>query len=208
MKNQVTIKNHLDAARQHKIRAAAHFFFKQEGVAFYKEYSFSKENALKPSNVNYYFNDAKGIFNKLKIKNTAVFFEQIEPILNDFNTDGVQKMEQLVVSYLNLLFEKPDFAVYVMDELLKDFSAAESNFAGMWPVADSLFIKQLEGLKGRGKIRKNPVQFMVNLVGMVLLPIVVRDQDSLSAPFSNDDFNLLIDERKKFLSLWISSMSQ
>lgn len=111
-----------------------------------------------------------------------------------------------MLEYINLLLEKPDFAIFLLNELLSESSKIDVIVIRKEQLCNSYFQTQLLELKKSRLNNFNPVQLLLNLIGMILLPIVSTELNSHSAIIVNRQFNNMICERKKLVPLWISSM--
>lgn len=209
MKNVAkTIRNHIEEVRQHKVIAAVQFFFKQKDYSTFKIWDFRQENDSNLSIVNYYFHDKERIFNKLICQNTIALFNTLQPVLSDREKTAVEKFEFIVLEYINLLLEKPDFAIFLLNELLSESNKIDVIVIKKEKLLNSYFLIQLLELKKSRLNKFNPVQMLLNLIGMILLRIVSTDFYTKSTVIINKQFTEMIDERKKLLPLWISSMVQ
>lgn len=208
MKAEKNIRNHIEEVRQQKVIAAAKFFFKQKDYSTYKIWDVRPVDDSNLSVVNYYFHNKERIFNKLIYQNTIALFNILQPILSDREKTAIEKFEFIVLEYINLLLEKPDFAIFLLNELLSESTKIDVIVIKKEQLLNSYFLIQLLELKKSRLNNFNPVQMLLNLIGMILLPIVSTDFYSKSTVIINKQFTEMIDERKRLLPLWISSMFQ
>jgi hypothetical protein len=73
-------------------------------------------------------------------------------------------------------------------------------------LVNSNFAKQLQSLQAEGKIAFQPVHLLWNLLGMIIFPILTRPQVLHMNYFNEDEFQQLMQERKKLIPNWINSI--
>ncbi|PBJ07991.1 TetR/AcrR family transcriptional regulator [Flavobacterium sp. ACN6] len=208
MKAEKTIRTYMEETRQQKIIAAAKFFFTLKDYSSYKTWDISSYNETNPSLVNYYFHNKTRIFNKVIFQNVMVLFNTLHEVLDDRKKTAVEKIEFLVLEYTHLLLEKPDFAIFLLNEIVSESDKIDVLVIMKEKLFNSCFQLQLLELRKSRLNNFNPGQMLLNLIGMVLLPIVSTAFHSHSAVVVNRQFYTMIGERKKLLPLWISSMVQ
>jgi hypothetical protein len=70
-----------------------------------------------------------------------------------------------------------------------------------------VFIRQIKDEIAAGNIREiNPMQFIINLLGLVIFPFVASPLIYKMGNLSNKEFEVLMQERKKMIPIWIKSM--
>ncbi|STO18972.1 transcriptional repressor BetI [Flavobacterium hibernum] len=208
MKAEKTIRNHIEEIRQQKIIAASRFFFKQKNYASHKVWDVRKENDGSALLTNYYFNNKQKVLQKVIVQNTIMLFNVLAPVLNSREKTVIQKIEFIVLAYIDLLLEKPDFAAFILNELLSDSSKIDVIAIKREYLLNSYFMMQILELKKESKNKFNPVQQILNLIGMILLPLATVKRFANSEITENRRYLVLLEERKKMLPLWTSCMFQ
>ncbi|CAD0007221.1 MULTISPECIES: hypothetical protein [Flavobacterium] len=192
MITQTTIKGQIQMARRRKIIAAVHFFFR------YKDFlGNKKENAIKQdtnvfSGMNYYFEQENWVFRERARHNSTLFFTEVLQTLNNAQSTTEQKLEQLVLKYVELLFEKPDFAAYLI--------------ANKTDLSLFCYQNRLEFMAIKKMITLysfNPFPVVISLIGMLLLPLAMTISPEDNQFSQVNEFDELIEDRKKLLPLWI-----
>lgn len=208
MKAEKTIRNHIEEIRQQKILAASKFFFKQKNYVSHKVWDVRKENDGSVLLTNYYFNNKQKVLQKVIVQNTIMLFNVLAPVLNSREKTVIQKIEFIVLAYIDLLLEKPDFAAFILNELLSDSSKIDVIAIKREYLLNSHFMLQILELKKESKNKFNPVQQILNLIGMILLPLASVRRFANSEITENRRYLVLLEERKKMLPLWTSCMFQ
>lgn len=196
----------MDASRQEKIICAARFFFTQKGYSATKLRDIAKKADSNLALVNYYFHSKQELFKLIASENIDTLFDKIEPALNDPATTVLQKIEFLTGHYIDLFMERPDFALFIINEFVVGSGTIHEGLLQRKLLINSVFVRQLLELEFRQKSNLNPIHLLLNLIGMLLLPLVMRESFHFSCSMSPNEFYRHMEERKKLLPLWISAM--
>lgn len=199
-----TIKSN-DSSTPEKIISAARLFFTQKGYSDKKLRDIAKEADSNLVLMNYYFHSKQKLFKLIAEENVDTLLDKIEPALNDPGTTVMEKIEFLARHYIDLFMERPDFALFIINEFVSGTLRIQESLLQRKVLLNSVFVRQLAELEFRQKSNLNPIHLIVNLIGMLLLPLVMRDSFHFSV-MSPDEFYSHMEERKKLLPLWISAM--
>lgn len=187
------------------IIAAKYVFFSEEHklsrLLDFRNDSISNQLKIKSSSRRRYQN-----LNSCKIRYLTVLLRVLEPQLNNKDVSVNQKIELLVSSFIELLFDKPDYALLLLDVLLSQSSKLDSINLRKENLFNSHFLIQFIELKKKGKRNFTPQQLLINLTGMILLPLVTTEVNSESAILKNGQLFAVIEQRKKMLPVWISAL--
>ena len=180
--------------------AAVDLFFKHKDFSGNSNGDIIKQDMRTLSGINYYFEQENWVFRERARSNMALFFAELLQTLNNTHSTAEQKMEQLVLKYVELLFEKPDFAAYLITNNFSDTYKSDLALSGYQDRLESMVISKTIALYSF-----NPFPVIISLIGMLLLPLTIiirpeEDQCSLA-----NEFEELIEDRKKLLPLWIQS---
>lgn len=193
--------------KEKKIIMAANFFFRQKNFVLPKHWVNHRAEITDTSVINYYSQEKRTNINSLCTENTALFFVELALVLNDPLTSLEQKIESIVLQYVDLLFENPDFAMAILHELLSEENKNKTENARMQFVLNSLFMKQL--YESKKKKNFNPIPLLINLIGMLLLPLAIKnDNFNSDFNFNSNQLKDLIEQRKKLLPIWIAANTE
>lgn len=199
---QNTIRGQIQMARRQKIIAAVHLFFRHKDFSGSEKEDFIKQNTTILSGINYYFEQENWVFRERARHNSALFFAEVLQTLNNTQATAEQKLEQFVLKYIELLFEKPDFAAYLITTISSVTNKADLRLSICRDGLESLLIRKMSALYSC-----NPVPLIISLIGMLLLPLVMIALPENDQFLDFHEFEDLIQERKKLLPLWIGSAS-
>lgn len=195
-----TIRGQIQTARRQKIIAAVDLFFKHKDFSGNSNGDIIKQDMRTLSGINYYFEQENWVFRERARSNRTLFFAELLQTLNNTHSTAEQEMEQLVLKYVELLFEKPDFAAYLITNNFSGTNISDLALSGYQDRLESMVISKTIALYSF-----NPFPVIISLIGMLLLPLTIiirpeEDQCSLA-----NEFEELIEDRKKLLPLWIQS---
>lgn len=199
---QNTIREQIQTVRRQKIIAAVDLFFRHKDFSGNRNGDVMKQDIRALSGINYYFEQENWVFRKRAQRNRAHFFAELLQTLNNTQITAEQKLEQLVLKYVELLFEKPDFAAYLIANISSVTKKTNLRLASAHDVLESRVIRKTKALYSG-----NPVPVIISLIAMLLLPLAMISFTENDPFLDFPAFEDLIEERKKFLPLWIRSAS-
>ena len=199
-----------DGDTERRILAAARAVFVRSGTAGARMQEIAAEAGVNQALLHYYFRSkdrlAEAVFQEVAGRLVPAVMKLLSSEL-----PLEQKIEQVVHLYIDNVRQTPFLPGYLLSELhhhperlrtLKDAIRDPAN-----ELARALFQKlgaQLQQQADAGAIRRiSPQQFVVNLIGLVVIPFVARPV--LTAAFGLDDatFDRFLDERRAELPAFI-----
>lgn len=202
MANQ-KVKKTKDLLTEEKIKEAARKVFQQKGYAAAKTRDIAEEAGINLALLNYYFRSKERLFETIMAETFTGFVQNLAAIFNDEQTSLEEKFELLAERYINFLITQPDIPIFIFSEL----GRGSSDFIKTIPIhqiiGNSVLIKQLEE-RTKGKI--NPVQFLINLLGLVIFPFIANPLLTKIGNLSAEHFEKMVLERKKMIPIWMKSM--
>lgn len=193
-----TIRKQIQTARRHKIIAAVDLFFRHKDFSGNNNGDITKQDMSALSGINYYFEQENWVFRGRAQDNTTLFFAELLQTLNNTQITEEQKLEQIVLKYVALLFEKPDFAAYLITNISVVTKKTNLGLASAQDVLESRVIRKTNALYSC-----NPVPVIISLIAMLLLPLAMISFTENDPFLDFPAFEDLIEERKKLLPLWI-----
>jgi AcrR family transcriptional regulator len=195
-------KKKTDKSTEEKIISAARKLFTQKGYDATKTRDIAHEAGINLALLNYYFRSKEKLFEIIMKENMGRFMEVISGIVNNEKTSIEQKIETLVSNYIDMLTLFPDMPLFVMNHLRHDAEKLEmrQKFMG------SYFMKQVQQAMKSGEIAPmHPMNMMLNIVGLTIFPFVGRHMFQNNSGITIEQFNALMQERKKLIPKWIAA---
>jgi len=192
-----------DGSTEEKIKDAARRLFMQKGFEATRTRDIATEAGINLALLNYYFRSKEKLFEIIVKENMGQFMEIISNIVNNETTTIHEKIEVLVANYIDMLTQFPDMPLFVMNSIKDDPERVKmrQRFHG------SYFMKQINEAIKMGKITPmNPMNIMLNIVGLTIFPFVARPMFLNRGGITVEQFDVLMQERKKLIPGWIKSM--
>lgn len=195
-----------DGDTERKILDAARTVFIRRGTAGARMQEIAEEAGVNQALLHYYF--------RTKERLAATVFREaaarlLPAVMGVFNSDAPlqAKIEQFVHVYIDTVRESPFLPGYVVSEMhhhperlraMLDSAAVEPA-----PIVARLRSKlgsELSALAKRGEIRPiSPEQFLLNMIGLVMIPFVARPMLGFVLGLDERQFARLLDERRSML---------
>ena len=143
------------------------------------------------------------------LENLQQFIEGIKEILNNRETSIEQKIEIIVTNYIDLFVQQPDLPLFVLHELRTHPKEIISKIDRDKFISKSYFMQQIKEAAKEGKVAPvNPLHFLMNIVGLTIFPFVASPVLRNIGGLNQQDFNSLMEERKKLIPKWIKAIMQ
>ncbi len=202
-----SIKNAADSSTEEKIKAAARTVFHKKGFAASRTRDIAEEAGINLALLNYYFRSKEKLFVMVMIETLTEFFGSVSVIINNPETTFEEKIEQFAAGYIDLIFREPDIPLFIMSEIRNNPEQLLQKVDIRNTVFNSVFIRQFAEAVEQGKIRdQNFLHFMMNFIGLIVFPFIAKPLLQAISGLTEEQFNGLIEERKKLIPVWIKAM--
>jgi AcrR family transcriptional regulator len=191
-----------DLNTEEKIKVAAAKIFEEKGFERTKNKDIADAAGINPALLNYYYRSKEKLFDAVLLDKIQAFFGLLFPVLNDPSVELFEKVEILVNTYFNLLKDNPHLAIFMMNELQNNKAGFSSILKSLPHLENTSIIQQFK--EANSSI--NPLQFMINLMSMTIFPFIVANALSEYGIFNKDEIDVIFEERRKMLPIWIRAM--
>lgn len=199
------ITNEKNASTEEKIKEAAKRVFTSKGYAATRTRDIAEESGYNLALINYYFRSKEKLFDIVMMEQLQVFVHSVSGMLDDHNTTLQQKITTLVEYYIDMLKENAGLPFFIMNEVNQNPQKLLTKIR--MEKQDLYFIKQWEEMAaGNNKMTVNPIHVFMNLLAMTVFPFVARPMMSIKIGLTQEQFNMLMDERKQLIPMWIAGM--
>lgn len=198
----------LDTSTEEKIKRAAKTVFTQKGYAAARTRDIAEEAGINLALLNYYFRSKERLFHIVMLESLQTFFYSMIIVLNDDKLSFEEKVHGFVDRYISLFQQQPELPFFVVSEVnnhpeifLKEMGVKEVIFR-------SSFFKELQERVSKNKNLKgvHPIQFMINIVSMVIFPFVGAPMIRMVGQMKQKDFDGLMEQRKQLVPKWVMGM--
>jgi len=202
-------KETANASTELKIKQAAQKVFMQKGYAAARTRDIAEAAGINLALLNYYFRSKEKLFDIIMLENLQHFIEGIKEILNNRKTSIEQKVEAIVTNYIDLLTRQPDLPLFILHELRTHPKEIVSKIDRDKFINKSYFMQQIKDAAKQGKIAPvNPLHFLINIISLTVFPFVASPVLQNIGGLNQQDFNALMEERKKLIPKWIKAIMQ
>jgi AcrR family transcriptional regulator len=196
-----------DSSTEDKIKNAAKIVFHKKGYAAARTRDIAEEAGINLALLNYYFRSKEKLFVLVMIETLTEFFGSVSVIINNHETTFEEKIEQFAAGYIDLIFREPDIPLFIMSEIRNNPEQLLQKVDIRNTVFNSVFIRQFAEAVEQGKIKdQNFLHFMMNFIGLIVFPFIAKPLLQAISGLTEEQFNALIEERKKLIPVWIKAM--
>jgi AcrR family transcriptional regulator len=200
-------QNGADDSTEEKIKAAARIVFHKKGFAAARTRDIAEEAGINLALLNYYFRSKERLFALVMIETLSEFFGSVALIINNPETSFEEKVEQFAAGYIDLIFREPDIPLFIMSEIRNNPEQLLQKVDIRNTVFNSVFTRQFGEAVEQGKIKdQNFIHFMMNFIGLIVFPFIGKPLLKAISGLTEEQFNTLIEERKKLIPVWIKAM--
>ena len=196
-----------DTTTELKIKNAARVVFHQKGFAATRTRDIAEAAGINLALLNYYFRSKKKLFDLIMLESLQQFTLSVSDVFNDEKTTFEHKLQVLCRRYIDMLTEHPDIPLFILSELRTNPNELISRIHIKENLLKSHFIKQFSEQVKSGKISAiAPLQFMMNLIGLIVFPFVASPIVKSIGDLSQEEFVKLMQERKALIPKWLNAM--
>src|SRR6185436_3056815 len=106
-----------DSTTEEKIKLAARKVFTKKGFSAARTRDIAEQAGINLSLLNYYFRSKEKLFHQVIMEKAQQIFGVLFPILNNDAISLDEKIDLIVVNYIELLKQNPDLPMFVLSEL-------------------------------------------------------------------------------------------
>ncbi len=196
---QEAIPNELST--EEKIKEAARKVFLRKGYAATRTRDIAEESGINLALINYYFRSKEKLFQQIMLEKATQLFGILQPIMQNQESSLDTKIDQIVVTYLDMLMANPDLPIFVLSEIRHNPANLQSLISLRAIISNSSFARQLR----EKQAAIHPIQFMLSMLGMCIFPFIAQPmiEKELTPEVS---YKAIIEQRKKLLPIWIKNM--
>ncbi len=189
---------------EQQIINAAREVFQKKGFSATRTRDIASAAGINLALLNYYFRSKKKLFDIIMMESLKGMLGTLEGVLNQPETSLFEKIENLVVNYINFLQKNSDIPLFILSELRSNPQNFANNIGFKKVYTNSLFLKQIQESVKKGEIISiHPLQLMMNLIGMTIFPFAGSTLFQAIGNLSDKAYSELMEERKKIIPQWM-----
>jgi AcrR family transcriptional regulator len=196
----------MESSTEERIKEAARKLFTQKGFAATRTRDIAEEAGINLALLNYYFRSKQKLFDLVMMENFQQFIKGITVNFTDETMTFDQRIERIVVAYVDMLTRLPDLPMFILNEIRGNPSKIAAKLqTELAPMRQNLF-KQLIASNKEGKTDLEPFHFVANLVGLTVFPFIGRPILQRVTGVTDDQFEQYMQDRKELVPIWIRAM--
>lgn len=199
-------KKQLDTSTETKIKVAARVVFHEKGFAATRTRDIAEEAGINLALLNYYFRSKQKLFDIIMEETMQGFFQSMASAFNDHQTTLDQKVEIIAERYIDMIIAEPHIPIFLLNELRNNPSGFVENMNMKQIIRDSNFFQQFQERMMRCQKQINPLNFIINLMSLILFPFVASPIVKMLGGLEEQDFKKMMLERKVLIPIWIKTM--
>lgn len=196
-----------DKTTEEKIKEAARIVFYRKGFAATRTRDIAQQAGINLALLNYYFRSKQKLFEIIIMEVFSAFIKSMSVVLNDEKTSLEQKVHEIANRYIDLLVKEPEIPTFIVAEIRHNPTELLKKIPIKETVLKSNFFSQHQEAVQNGRITEpNPLHFLMNLMGLIIFPFIVQPLIMGAKDLEVEQFNQLMQERKKLIPKWVKAM--
>ena len=191
-----------ELSTEDKILLAASKVFTEKGFSGTRTRDIAEEAGINLALLNYYFRTKEKLFEQVMKVKVVLLFGQIIPIVTNEKTSLEEKIDLASEKYFDILTKNPNLPLFVLSEIQKKTSDIKSILPFDKVLKNSFLIKQIQEKKSE----INPFHFLINFISMTVFPFLGKPILQTFELMNDSEFQKFVEERKKFVPVWIKMM--
>jgi AcrR family transcriptional regulator len=192
-----------DSSTEEKIKAAANVVFIKKGFAGTRTRDIAEEAGINLALLNYYFRSKEKLFDIVMMENIQRFLSGMRGVLNDEGLDLKEKVALIAENYTVMLKVQPNMPLFILGEIKSNPEKLVTNMKVKEIMIKSHFYQQLREALGN---KINPLHFLINIISLTVFPFVASPMLKAVGELKDEDFEKIVEERKKMIPVWIDAM--
>lgn len=197
-----------DVNTETRIKEAARKVFHQKGYAATRTRDIAAESGINLALLNYYYRSKHKLFEIIMEETMVHFLQSMVVVVNDENTDFLQKIEKISSNYIDLLLREPGIPVFIMSELRNGH--IPEFFKKVSPktiLMQSVFSKQWSFEIQQGVYKDIPlIQMLMNLLSICVFPFIGAPMLKIVGDMNENQFEEAMHFRKSQIPVWLHQM--
>ncbi|SFF03588.1 TetR/AcrR family transcriptional regulator [Thermoflexibacter ruber] len=188
-----------ELSTEEKILAAARSVFTKKGMSGARMQDIADEAGINKALLHYYFRSKEKLFDRIFEEASNKMFSILNSIIADEKLSVREKIKDLIENYINMAIANPYIPAFVMGEANQNPDFIKEYLIKKISVHKQLIAHFQEAIS-LGEIKPtNPVQLFMNVMSLAVFPFIVRPIFQAGFGVTDEQFNALMEQRKKHL---------
>ncbi|CAL1517490.1 TetR/AcrR family transcriptional regulator [Chitinophaga sp. MM2321] len=191
------------------IIAAAKKIFMQKGLAGARMQDIADEAGINKAMLHYYYRSKDKLFEIIFEEAANSIFKVLSQILKS-DLSFREMIAAIVENYLSHLTQNPFLPMFVLNEIHQNPERIMNRFRKTGHPPDvKAFVAKVMLAQEKGEIKPtDPLQLLLNIVSMCIFPFAAKPLLKVVSGISEQQYNRIMEDRKKFLVDFIMAALQ
>lgn len=188
---------------EQRIINAAIKVFCEKGYDGARTRDIANEAGITHALINYHFKSKENLFNVI-IENSLLGIRQkADEVLNNPDTTHIEKINTITATFASTIKQYQELLLFFVTQIVMNSThiAQKLNIHDLY--FNSIFYKQL---KEQGLTDQDCINLYINIISLSILPFIGKNILKEVTIFSEQQFNLLIENRQNQIPQWIQNM--
>lgn len=188
---------------EQRIINAAIKVFCEKGYDGARTRDIANEAGITHALINYHFKSKENLFNVI-IENSLLGIRQkADEVLNNPDTTHIEKINTITATFASTINQYQELLLFFVTQIVTNTThiAQKLNIHDLY--FNSIFYKQL---KEQGLTDQDCINLYINIISLSILPFIGKNILKEVTIFSEQQFNLLIENRQNQIPQWIQNM--
>lgn len=188
---------------EQRIINAAIKVFCEKGYDGARTRDIANEAGITHALINYHFKSKENLFNVI-IENSLLGIRQkADEVLNNPDTTHIEKINTITATFASTINQYQELLLFFVTQIVMNTThiAQKLNIHDLY--FNSIFYKQL---KEQGLTDQDCINLYINIISLSILPFIGKNILKEVTIFSEQQFNLLIENRQNQIPQWIQNM--
>lgn len=188
---------------EQRIINAAIKVFCEKGYDGARTRDIANEAGITHALINYHFKSKENLFYVI-IENSLLGIRQkADEVLNNPDTTHIEKINTITATFASTINQYQELLLFFVTQIVMNTThiAQKLNIHDLY--FNSIFYKQL---KEQGLTDQDCINLYINIISLSILPFIGKNILKEVTIFSEQQFNLLIENRQNQIPQWIQNM--
>ncbi len=196
-----------DPTTEEKIKEAARKVFHKKGYAGTRTRDIAEEAGVNLALLNYYFRSKEKLYDIIMEETMQLFFQSMKGLINNESTSLHEKLKDFTNQYIDFLSSHAGLPIFILNEIQMNPKGLSERMGLQQVVIGAYILKQFREDLGNKDIPDSALlQMIINIIGMMVFPFIGKPLLKEIFNLSDEQFQSMMNDRKKMVPLWIESM--
>ncbi len=190
---------------EEKIIAAAKDLFKIKGFEGTKTREIADKAGVNLAMLNYYFRSKVKLFELIMFGTMSSFINDMFVTFQDDKTSLEDKLKIFVSNYIELLKREPELPIFLLNEMHRNPDKILKRISAEKKIINTHLYQQISDATKPDSVKITEKQFIINMISMTIFPFIGKPLIKAISETQEEEFNNILEKRKKLIPEWLMS---